>query len=161
MCYIGHGALVTHKVLGASVLEVFVQYAIQPPGLVLVTADAVGDLLWCVSEEMVCLSLHRSNPGIQKEEPVVDLVAFTGAFGIGDLMFRVVLLNQVLHDATGLKKTNCSAVGERICQSRDSSIGIDLEEPWFLLRVFGDVDRMGPIGDPVRDQWRVAGHGKW
>ena len=151
MCNIGHGALVTHEVLGAGVLEVFVQYAIKPPGLVLVTADAVGDLLRCVSEEMVCLSLHRSNPGIQKEEPVVDLVAFTRAFGIRDLVFRVVLLDQVLHDATGLKKTNCSAVGEGICQSRDPSIGIDLEEPRFLLRVFGDVDRMGFVGDPVRD----------
>lgn len=65
-------------------------------------------------------------------------------------MLRVVLLNQILHDATGLEKTKCLSVGECVCQSRDSSIGIDFEEPRFFLRVFGDVDRMGLVRDPVR-----------
>lgn len=41
------------------------------------------------------------------------------------------------------------AISEGIRQCRDPAIGVDIEEPSFFLRVFGDVNRMGFVWDSV------------
>ena len=52
-----------------------VQNPVQAAGFVLVAGDTVVDFLGRVAEEMVGLSLHRTNAGVQEEEPVVHFVA--------------------------------------------------------------------------------------
>lgn len=149
MCDISYGALVAHEILGAGCFKMPVQYSVESSGFVLVSVDAVLDLFRCVSEEVVRLALHWAHTSIQKEEPVVDFVAFTRPFWIGDGVFSVVLLDQVLHDAARLEKTDHLAVGKGIRQCRNPAVGVDFQEPRFLLRVLGDVNRMGLVWDSI------------
>ena len=149
MCNVSYGALVAHKVLGVGYFEMLVQHSIEPSGFILVSIDAVLDLFRCVAEEVVRLALHWAHTSIQEEEPVVDFVAFTRPFRIGDDVFSVVLLDQVLHDAAGLEKPDHLAVGKAIRQSRNPAVGVDFQEPRFLLRILGDVNRMGFVWDSV------------
>lgn len=70
-----------------------VQDAVEPAGLVLVALDAVFDFLGGVAVEVVGLPLHGAEAGVQEEEPVVDLIGFAGAFGVGDFVGGVVLFD--------------------------------------------------------------------
>lgn len=53
----------------------------------------------------------------------------TGALGKGDLVLGVVLVRQVLQDATRLEQADLLTIGELIGQSGDPAIGVDLKEP--------------------------------
>lgn len=55
-------------------------------------------------------------------------------------MLGIVSINKILHNATTLKDSDQLSVGERIRKSRNSSIGIDFEEPGFFLRVLCEAD---------------------
>ena len=99
-----------------------VKDAIKATGLILIPFNPVLDLFGSVAEEVVCLALakhrssaentddygrrtrnthlHWSNTRVQEKKPVVNLVRFSGAFRITDKMFRVILLDEVLHNGS-------------------------------------------------------------
>lgn len=83
--------------------------------------------------KMVCLTLHRTDSCIKKEEPVVNFVGFTGTFGVANEMFGVVLLDQILHYGTGLKESNRFPVGKGVCEGGNTAIGIQCEIPVLFL----------------------------
>ena len=57
-------------------------------------------------------------------------------------MLGVILLNQVLHDGAGFEEADRLAVGKRVRQGRDPSIGIDFKEPWLFLGILRYVNLM-------------------
>lgn len=147
----------------------FVQYPVQPSRLILVSVHTIWYFLRCVAIKVICLTLHSvgsrsirnfdawkvqnnlthlhgSDTAVQKEQPVVDLVAFTAAGRVADLvLFLVVLSHEVLHDRAGFEETDHAAVGIGICEGGYTAIRIDLEKPWFLLSVLCDVDLMSLV----------------
>lgn len=72
---------------------------IEPSTLVHVPIDAVLDLLWRKSIEVIGLALHWAQSRILEEDPAVHFVLLSGAVGIRDLMVFIVLLRKVLEDA--------------------------------------------------------------
>ena len=81
------------------------QHSIQPPQLILIPFDRVWNLFARVPDEVVGLSLHRSDAGVHEEEPVVRLEVLFGAWWVADEVFlAVVCLNEVLHDAAGFEE---------------------------------------------------------
>ena len=61
---VSYGTFVTDQVPGRGGREMFVEHAVQAPGLILVSGDAVRDLLRCVAEEVVRLTLHGPDAGV-------------------------------------------------------------------------------------------------
>lgn len=123
-----------------------VKDAVQPPCLVLVSINAIIDLLGGISEEVVCLSLHGSDARVEEEEPIVDLVGLTRALRVTDEMIFVVLLDEILHDRARFEEPNHLPISEGVCQSRDSTIGINFEKPRLFLDVRLDIDMVRLIG---------------
>lgn len=113
------------------------------------------DNLVLTSEE-VCvltrLSLHRSNACIHEEQPIVHLIVFPGAFGETDLVFWIIAIYEILHDASRLEEVDGFAISKGVGYGRDATIGVNGAEPWLLLRVFADVDLVGFIRDTARRQ---------
>lgn len=52
--------------------------------------------------------------------------------GIRDLVLRVIAINKILHDGPTLEQADGSPVREGVRQSRDTPIGVDLQEPRLL-----------------------------
>lgn len=94
--------------------QVLVQDAVQAARLVLVPLDAVVDFLGRVPVEVVGLALHGADAGVQEEEPVGHFVGFARAFGVGDFVVEVVLLDEVLHDGAGFEEADGAAIGEGV-----------------------------------------------
>lgn len=65
-------------------------------------------------------------------------------------MLWVVVLDQVLQDATRLEDINLLAIGESIGYGRNTAIGVDLEEPWFFLLVLAELDLLNFVGEAAR-----------
>lgn len=107
-------ALAADQIAGRALGQVFVQDAVEAARLVLVSLHAVVDSLRGVAVEVVGLALHGAHAGVEKEEPVVDFVGLAGAFGVGDVVVRVVLLDEVLHDGAGFEEADGAAVGEGV-----------------------------------------------
>jgi hypothetical protein len=101
-----------------------IKHLVQAASLVLVAADTILDMFWCISCEMVGLALHRSDSGIEEEElqtdlgqlynhlskttksksyPTIHLVVLSCSRRIGDLVLSIIFSNQVLLNAPGLK----------------------------------------------------------
>jgi hypothetical protein len=57
------------------------------------------------------------------------------------LVILVIAINEVLKHSTALKNTDLLAV-EGISESRNATVGVDLEEPLFLLLILGHLDSM-------------------
>lgn len=112
----------------------------QPSSLIHVPLHPILDLLRRIAHEMVRLALHRPDSGVLKEEPVVSLVVFLRAADVADLVVFVVLVDQVLSDTAGLEHGDGPAAVEGVGNGGDAAIGVDLEEPRLLLRVFGYVE---------------------
>jgi hypothetical protein len=74
------------------------------------------------------------------EYPIVHFIILSRAPRIRNLVFGIILVNKVLLDASGLKQVDGLAVGECVSQSGDAPIGVDGEEPWLFLLVFGEGD---------------------
>lgn len=134
--------------LGA--LQVLVQHAVQPPGLVDVPLHAVLDLLGRVAHEVVRLALHRPQPRVLEERPVHHLVVLARAPRETDLvLLLVVLVDQVLENAPGLEQPDLLPVGgERVGQGRNAPVRIDLQEPGLLLHVGRDVEVFDLVRQP-------------
>ena len=125
-----------------------VKHAVQAAGFVLVAEDTVFDLLGCIAEEVVCLSLHWTHARVQEEEPVVDFIALARPGRVGDLVvYAVVLLDEVLHYAPRFEQTNCFAIGEGVGEGGYATIGVDGEEEGFFLGILRYIDCMGFVGD--------------
>ena len=82
--------------------------------------------------EMIGLTLHRTDPGVQKEEPVVDLIAFPRALRIADEMLGVVLLDEILHDTARFEEPDGLPVREGVRQGGYPAIRVDGEEPFWV-----------------------------
>ena len=95
------------------------------------------------------MTLHGSQPSILEEQPVVHLVPFTATLGVRNLVLGIVALNKVQHDASRLEQVDRLTVGELVSHCRNSAIGVDGEEPVFLLRVFADVDLLDLVRKAV------------
>ena len=64
-------------------------------------------------------------------------------------MLSVVLLDEVLDDASCFEEADCATVGVCVGQSGDSAVGIDGQEPGFFLGVFRDVYGVSLVGEAV------------
>ncbi len=80
-----------------------VQYTVKTTCLVLVAINGVGDFLGRVAVKNIRLALHRSDAGVQEEQPVVDFVALARAVRIADQVLGIVLLDEILHYTPGLE----------------------------------------------------------
>ena len=64
-------------------------------------------------------------------------------------MLGVVLLNEVLHDRSRFEEPDTFSIGESVCESGNSTIGVDIKEPLLFLSVFGNVHFVCLVGKPV------------
>jgi hypothetical protein len=92
------------------------------------------------------LALHRSDAGVHEEQPIVYFIPLSRAPGKADLVFRVIPIYQVLHNASRLEEINGLAISESVGQGGNSTIGVDGAEPRLLLCVFADVDFVNFVG---------------
>lgn len=69
---------------------------------------------------------------LEGTNPVVRLIILPRAPRIRALVLGVVTVNKVLHDGTTLEQVDRLAVREGVRQGRNTSIGVDLEEPGLL-----------------------------
>lgn len=81
---------------------------------------------------MVGLALHGSEAAHLPHQPVGGLPVLARAGGVGHLVVLVVAVDEVLQDAAALEDADGLAVIERVCESRDAAVGVDLEEPGLL-----------------------------
>ena len=72
--------------------------------------------------------------------PVVGFVVLLCATGIRDLMVSVVSIDKILQDGAGLEDADGLPALQLVSQSGDPPVRIDLEKPWFFLRVFLQLD---------------------
>ena len=83
-------------------------------------------------------------------QPVVDFVALARAFRVRYLVLRVVLFDEILHDAARLEKTDSLAIREGVGKCRDPAIGVNGEEPGLFLGVFRDVNGVGFVRETIK-----------
>ena len=89
---------------------------------------------------LTSLSLHRTHTRILKKQPVIHLKPLPRAFWVADLVLGVVPLDEVLHDTSALKEIDRLSVRKSIRQCGDPPVGVDFQEPWLFLCVFGELD---------------------
>ena len=115
-----------------------IEHPIQASCLILITIYTIRDLLRCVAEEVIRLTLHGPNTGILKQEPIVHLVALARAGRVADFVLDVViLLDEVLHYGAGFEEADCAAIGEGVGEGGDAAVGVDTEEEGLFLGVLG------------------------
>jgi hypothetical protein len=68
MSNVGNSASVAYKIARLRILQVVIQDTVQAACLVLVSIDAVFNVLWCVAREMVSLALHGSYTSIKEKQ---------------------------------------------------------------------------------------------
>lgn len=91
-----------------------IEHAIQPPRLINIPRNTVGNMLRRIAREMIRLALHRPHAGVLVEEPIINCVVFWRTLRVGDLVVFVVLLDEVLQDAAGFEEVDGSVV-EGVC----------------------------------------------
>ena len=122
---------------------------IQAQSLIPKSIDAVGNLLRRLLREMLPFTMVRPNTGVMEEKPVVDFNGFWRAFGIGDAMVIVVCVNQILHDGPRFEQANPAAVRVDVCQRWEATVGVESEEPGFLVSIVGGIDFVKVVGQSV------------
>ena len=78
--------------------------------------------------------------GISPNTYIGHLIKLPRAPRVTNLIILIILIDQVLLNASALKQPYLLPVTESISESGDSAVGVNLEEPRLFLRVFGDVD---------------------
>ena len=68
-------------------------------------------------------------------------------------MLGVEPFDLLLHDRSGFEQIDLLSIREGVGDGGDAAVGIDLEEPFFFLRVFGDVDFLDGVGETGRVSW--------
>ena len=132
-----------------------VEHAVQAPGLVLVPGDAVRDLLGCVAEEVVRLTLHGPDAGVLEEEPIVYFIALARAGWVADFVVdAVVLLNEILQDRAGFEEADHLAIGKGVGEGGDTAVGVDGEEKGLFLSILAQVNLVSCIGEAEKGQGR-------
>lgn len=111
---IGDGNMVADKIPGLGLSEMLVQDTVQTAGLVDVPVHTVLNALRGIPREVVSLALHGANASILEEQPVVHLVVFAGALGVGDLVVGIILFGQVLQDAARLEQADLLSVAKSV-----------------------------------------------
>jgi len=94
---------------------VLINNKIQSHSLILISIDAIRNLLRRVLREMFPFGMARPNTGMMEEKPVADFDGFWRALGVGDAMVSVVCVNQILHDGPRFEQPNLAAVGVDVC----------------------------------------------
>lgn len=122
---------------------------IQAQSLILKSIDAIRNLLWRVLREMFEFAMVRPNTGMMEEKPVADFDGFWRALGVGDAMVSVVCVNQILHDGPRFEQPNLAAVGVEVGQRWEATVGIDTQEPGFLVSILGGIDFVKAVGQSV------------
>lgn len=92
-------------------------------------------LVRCLLSEVFRFSMIRPDAGIQEEKPIVDFDSLVGALRVGDAMVGVVGVDQILQYRPSLKQSHHLAVGVDVGQNGHASVGIEREEPAFLVSV--------------------------
>ena len=64
-------------------------------------------------------------------------------------MVSVVCVNQILHDGPRFEQANPAAVGVDVCQRWEATVGVELEEPGFLVSILGGIDLVKVVGQSV------------
>ena len=176
MCYVSNGTLVRNQVVLLRVFQVLLKHTVETPCLVLVAVDAVLDRLRCVAknpsmavvareansdlpEEVIGLPLHGTDTSVQEEQPVIHLVVLACAWREADLEVLVISGYDVLHHAARLEEADLLAVIEGVCHGRNATVGVDLEEPWFLLCVLRDVDPVNIVWEAILGQLLTIAEG--
>lgn len=77
---------------------------------------------------------------VLEEEPVADFICFPGSLGVGNLVLRVVSINEILQDTSGLEDSDLLAVSKGICDGWYAAVWVYLEEPRLLLGVLSEFD---------------------
>lgn len=106
-----------------------IENAVQPPRLIGVTSHAVFNALGCIAHEVVCLTLHGADTGVLEVQPICHFVVLASTLRVRDLVVLVILLGKVGEDAARFEQTNLLTIRERVGQSRNAAIGVDLKEP--------------------------------
>jgi len=133
---VGNGALVSNKpfLLAQDVVE----DAQDTPDLVLVPLDGGGKLLWVVVHEPLGLSEVGALSGSLEEEPLFGLVlAFLVVVSDGDLVFLVVLGDEVLQDGVGLPDGEIVVLV--VDESRNLAIWVEVQVGSRLLLLVDEV----------------------
>jgi hypothetical protein len=97
---------------------------------------------------MVRLSLHRPQARILEKKPIVHLVFLARATRVGDLVVRVILINEVLEDRTGFEEVDGLAIGEGVGQSGNAAIRVNSEEPRLFLLGLREGDGVDLVREP-------------
>uniref|UniRef100_A0A7S3JP59 Uncharacterized protein n=1 Tax=Aureoumbra lagunensis TaxID=44058 RepID=A0A7S3JP59_9STRA len=116
-----------------------VESAVQTTCLVGVAINTVLNLLRSVALEVVGLSLHRTKTTHLPHKPARHLPMLSRALREGELVILVIAINEVLQHSAALKNTDLLAI-ECVGKSRDATVGVYLEEPFFLLLILGHLD---------------------
>ena len=74
-----------------------------------------------------------------KTYPANRLPVLLGAIRIRDLVILVVRSDDIQEDSTTFKDLDLAAVLVLISEGRNATVGVDLEEPGFLLLVLAEV----------------------
>lgn len=124
----------------------FIEYFVEPSSFIEVSINAILYLLRRISVEVVGLTLHWAQSRILEENPIVHFVLFSGALRIRDFVVLIVLFSEILEDAARFEKAYLLAIGERICNSWNTSIRVNFEEPRLFLDVLADVNVLDFVG---------------
>lgn len=73
VCNIGDSAFVSYQIAGRGGFQMVIKHLVQAASLILIAIDAILDMFWCISSEMVSLTLHRSDSCIEEEELQTNL----------------------------------------------------------------------------------------
>jgi hypothetical protein len=98
---------------------------------------------------MFPFTMVRSNTGVMEEKPVADFNSFWRTLGVGDAMVSVVCVSQILHDGPRFEQPNLAAAGVDVCQRWEATVGVESEEPGFLVSILGGIDFVKVVGQSM------------
>lgn len=68
--------LIILTITRGGLFEMGIKDGIQTPGLIYVAIDTILNFLGSIFGEVIGLTLHRTNPGVEEEELAIMLVCF-------------------------------------------------------------------------------------
>lgn len=94
-------------------------------------------------------TLHRPNARVLKIQPIPHLIILARSARVRKLVLGVIVVHQILQDTAGLEQADFLAVAECVGDGGDATVGVDFEEPGFLLHVFADFDFFEFVGEAI------------
>ena len=81
-----------------------------------------------------------------KEDPLEHDAFIVTSGGEGEDTFGVVLADEVEENGGGFKDVERLWLVLAVDEDGDATVGVESDEPWFLLTVGGDVDLLNTVG---------------